>query len=503
VELSNRFYEIYGLPEGVFSKVKALGRSALGVGPLVDMRPVVEFLRQPDVFGELCLRDLNRKVCIVAFNLHSGRWGEGDTINRGWGARIFQNLRPDGDDPDCYPDWHAADFRRLHYGTWPTDLDLPLYEVMLRSGAAPVLIPMRAGHVDGAIFANNPSMAAVSEVMGTRNWINELYNRKNDGTAVPRGWLSGVQDVVVFSLGGDDYRFADRKTQEVLDRVADPATPAAERNLGWGWLPWAVKLREPLLALKLLINGDGRGIGYQTKNICAPGAVLRVSASGTGGIVRSFLGTMLGSPRVVTDGEATAARWALDADRIDALLDKLLPIPPAPPARVDRPGESEPAPPREVSAESRAVARLLSAIDVVCDGIVDSAGEETGYVSSRMKAAVPKVQRAFMEWSIQEPVQSKLLMERMQIFWEYVGPELRRSLGGNSTAPEDQFPVSYLLAALWLRVVWLTVDEDELPSAAVEEAHISGALWRVLLDPFYQMHWVELFATAAAFRDDL
>ncbi len=60
------------------------------------------------------------------------------------------------------------------------------------------------------------------------------------------------------------------------------------------------------------------------------------------------------------------------------------------------------------------------------------------------------------------------------------------------TGPEDAFPVSYLLAALWLRIGWLTPDDDELPPGVTEQYKVTGSIWRVLLDPFYQLHWLQL-----------
>ena len=48
-------------------------------------------------------------------------------------------------------------------GKLEPDLDLYAWDAAMRTSAAPTYFPSHKGYVDGAMFANNPSMLAVSK----------------------------------------------------------------------------------------------------------------------------------------------------------------------------------------------------------------------------------------------------------------------------------------------------------------------------------------------------
>jgi len=468
----------------------------------VDTTDVIEFLKYEGDFERngrlLQLRDLSRKVCIVSFNLRSGKLGEGDDMRRPWGARMFHNLLPDGQAEDCPPDWRDGNFRSTYYGEWPTDHDQTLVEVMMRSGAMPVLIPMQSGHVDGAVFANNPCMAAVAETLGSLPWINDAYNRDNTGKSHKRGWIRGTQDLLVLSMGGDDYRFADDEADKLLDLFADPNRDTPASALQWGWWQWLLRLKAPLLALKLLINGDGRGIGYQTMQVLAPGSFMRIGAAAKGGIVGNFVGTMLGDgllSKLLSGGSAAdlaqerADAWAAHSAAIDELLDQIVPIDSAPPARVGRPGTSMADATAEPTPQQAELMQLFKDLDTICVDVVDERGEEDGLTSRRVFEGLLKAGQVLQAFALRSHAHGVDIEDNKQKIEGDLLPRLLEALANAGGSAKDEFPVNYLVAALWVRVAWLTPDLDELSPTLRKKYGHTGSLWRVLSDPFYQAHW--------------
>lgn len=127
-------------------------------------------------FGEATLGDLEKKVLIPSFNLDSMTF----KLNRPrmWKPKFFHN----------YPG----------YGS---DQDEPMVDVALRSSAAPIYFPVYQGYVDGFVVANNPSMCALAQVLGT-------------GSA-------DLEEVVLLSIGtGLNMRYL----------------PQEDAN--WGWRQW-------------------------------------------------------------------------------------------------------------------------------------------------------------------------------------------------------------------------------------------------------------------------
>jgi hypothetical protein len=132
-----------------------------------------------DLFGDMTLGDLPRKVLIAAFDLDNGP--EHPPPLRTWKPKFFHN----------YP---GPD----------SDADERIVDVALRTSAAPSFFPVYQGFVDGGVIAGNPSMAALAQAL----------EPTTGGQA-----LAGVS---LLSLG------TGRNTR----------TLGAESN-DWGWLQWA------------------------------------------------------------------------------------------------------------------------------------------------------------------------------------------------------------------------------------------------------------------------
>jgi patatin-like phospholipase/acyl hydrolase len=94
-------------------------------------------------FGAKRLKDLSARVLIPSFSLDNG---SSDPAQRTWSPKFFHNF-PGAD----------------------TDGDVLLVDVAMSTGAAPTYFPSYNEHIDGAVIANNPSMAAIAQVLDDRN----------------------------------------------------------------------------------------------------------------------------------------------------------------------------------------------------------------------------------------------------------------------------------------------------------------------------------------------
>jgi hypothetical protein len=129
-------------------------------------------------FGDMVLRDLDKKVAITAFQLDSGP----ESAHRGWKLKVFHNF----DNPD-------------------SDGDERIVNVACRTSAAPVYFPTVDGYVDGGVVANNPALVGIAQALNAE-----------------RGGGAPFESINVFSLG------AGRSGRWVKGK-----------NHDWGALQWA------------------------------------------------------------------------------------------------------------------------------------------------------------------------------------------------------------------------------------------------------------------------
>jgi len=106
----------------------------------------------------------------------------------------------------------------------------------LQSGSFPILFPLDNGHLDGGVFANNPALCALSQLMSG-------------------GGETRMEDVVVFSLGADAASWG-----SCVNRALN------NRHLAkWGWIKWLVGFGQPLLLGAMLLDAMQRGVSTQMK----------------------------------------------------------------------------------------------------------------------------------------------------------------------------------------------------------------------------------------------
>lgn len=104
------------------------------IGPRYSVHRLTAVLR--NVFGDLRLGDLSRRVMIPAFSLDDGN---PDPLHRRWKSKLFHNFPgPTG------------------------DRDLLARRAALYSSAVPAVFAPVDGYVDGGVFAANPTMCAVA-----------------------------------------------------------------------------------------------------------------------------------------------------------------------------------------------------------------------------------------------------------------------------------------------------------------------------------------------------
>jgi hypothetical protein len=98
--------------------------------------------------GERTLGQLNKHVVISAFRLDGGpeALGRATLFPVGkWRPCLFSNLP-------------------LGNGAVPPDMDLSCADAAMRTSAAPSYFPIYQGYVDGAVYANNPTIPALARV---------------------------------------------------------------------------------------------------------------------------------------------------------------------------------------------------------------------------------------------------------------------------------------------------------------------------------------------------
>jgi len=105
--------------------------------PITSNLPMVESLR--GIFGDVRLADIKQHLVIPALRLDNAALIR---TERRWGIRVFSNFLEDT----------------------PEASDL-LLDVVLRSASAPIIWPAHQGYADGGLFANNPSLLAISHAV--------------------------------------------------------------------------------------------------------------------------------------------------------------------------------------------------------------------------------------------------------------------------------------------------------------------------------------------------
>jgi hypothetical protein len=280
--------------------VKTLTPGLLGIARLmggrqcaVDNGAVLQFLTDSYGHGSkgkpITLQELHADVAIIAFRIRATTLAPSARVYHNLGRYTFGDSQLEGtyvnsdDAQSIAPDASTLDANA------GTNLHQDAAEVALRSGSFPVMMPIRSGYIDGGMFANNPSMAAVAQVLAYRE---------------PMG-LTGLEDVTVMSLGSD---------QSQLGGQDDNIAFSNKKNPPWGWMQWMLQPRMPLLLLDTMMTASGRGIAFQAHQMLGA-QHLRLALPCPGSFGRDFISLIDGhAESLFIDAEQQARRWVRPGD---------------------------------------------------------------------------------------------------------------------------------------------------------------------------------------------
>lgn len=253
-------------------------RLLTGVMSAINNQQLVSQLKEiygNDVDGNPhTLKTLHRDVCLVAYHLNR------QPVKPG--VRLFHNLERHGDSdlPDVTNEGKA-------------DLELPAYEVALRSGAFPIMMPARQGYIDGAMFANNPGMCGLTQAHAYREALG----------------FANLDHCVMLSAGADDVHLGG-KLLEWAERE--------HKDLQWGWAPWLLMPWAPLILVNAMMSASGRGVGFQTRELLGQ-RFLRLAPPMGEPFGREMLRFIEGRRRrLFEEADTVAADWAAGATGINA-----------------------------------------------------------------------------------------------------------------------------------------------------------------------------------------
>lgn len=132
--------------------------------------------------------------------------------------------------------------------------DARVYDVCRATSAAPTYLPAYSfmyknkpiTGIDGGVFVNNPSMAALAE---TSRYGSAGFYHKKDGTPV------GYDEIRILSLGTGSYE----------------GTISEEEAVSWGQLQWITRITD------IMMKGVNKSTHYETQEMLDPGKYLRLS----------------------------------------------------------------------------------------------------------------------------------------------------------------------------------------------------------------------------------
>lgn len=182
-------------------------------------------------FGDMTLRDLNKKVAITAFELDNNR----RCGHRSWKFKVFHNFEGD----DC-------------------DGDELVVDVALRTSAAPTYFPSKDRYVDGGVVANNPALVGIAQALDKRgankplSEINLLslgtgrFERYIEGEDLDWGILHWAPHLLYMMMeGGVDV--VDFQCQQILGKKYHRINPLLHDKFSldnWKKIPKMVEIAE-------------------------------------------------------------------------------------------------------------------------------------------------------------------------------------------------------------------------------------------------------------------
>ncbi len=150
-----------------------------------------------ETFSALRLQDLKPRVLIASFSLDNQST---DSTQRTWNPKFFHNFPGADSDGECL-----------------------VVDVAMSTSAAPTYFPSYGVFVDGGVIANNPSMAAVAQVLDGRNQPSERATL-NDVKLLSLGTGASLQYVE-----GQDHDWGDAQwIKPILNVMMDGSVGVAD-----------------------------------------------------------------------------------------------------------------------------------------------------------------------------------------------------------------------------------------------------------------------------------
>lgn len=170
-------------------------------------------------FQEITLAELTKLTSVISFRLDGQRSLKNSFFDKeGWRPAVFSNI-PKGK------------------SKVEPDLEMKAYEAAMMTSAAPTFFPVRNGYTDGGIVANNPSILALSKILGHFPHINT-----NSTAILSIG--SGA-----FGRHTNIFSSVSREGEVQYNKKNMNATPVL-KHADWGIAQWI-----PFL-LDLILDGD-------------------------------------------------------------------------------------------------------------------------------------------------------------------------------------------------------------------------------------------------------
>ncbi|MFP2924303.1 patatin-like phospholipase family protein [Pyxidicoccus sp. 3LG] len=208
-----------------------------GFGPLGQTQALESYLRTY-FFQDTPLADI-KKVAITTFQLDSANrsinipGGPVDSLSRSWMPRVLHNFTYTH--PECVRA-PQVEHPVAAYSPRTTVLD-----AAMASSAPPIMFPTFKGHLDGAMFANNPALCALSQVIHFK--LNNL--EAADSTDV-------LKNSTILSLGTGRNPMYVETDQDFTS---------------WGYQQWVLDLKHPLLVIQALYEANMLAIDFQCINL--------------------------------------------------------------------------------------------------------------------------------------------------------------------------------------------------------------------------------------------
>jgi patatin-like phospholipase/acyl hydrolase len=191
--------------------------------PITPNTPVVDSLRE--LLGDRKLGDVERKIVIPALRLDNRAAVK---TERRWGIRVFSNFIPEA----------------------PEANDL-LRDVVVRSASAPVVWPSHQGYADGGLFANNPSLLALSHAMDHLDATQDQFRVLSIGTGQKYSYIESSRGQLGYSHWMLDPSQPMALVQAVMDCNSAAANYTCSRLLQDNFFRLDPKLGESLMTRSL------------------------------------------------------------------------------------------------------------------------------------------------------------------------------------------------------------------------------------------------------------